>query len=131
LSETANVEPATEVNEFGVPSGSATAKYAWLGSDGDQTELPSGIINMGARVYVPGLGRFEQTDPCPGGSVNAYAYTFDDPASEADPSGEWTVTGTPEPGAPAPGTPTSGLEPGAVVPHQRICRLRRRLPLLK
>jgi hypothetical protein len=51
-----------------------------------QTELSSGVIAMGARSYVPQLGRFLQTDPIPGGSANAYV--FGDPVNESDPSGE-------------------------------------------
>jgi RHS repeat-associated protein len=101
-----------------VPRTSITAKYAWLGADQRPTELPTGIINMGARTYIPQLGRFEQTDPQPGGSVNAYAYTNDDPVNEADPSGEWTYnTESAEPGEPAPGTPRSGL---AVLPDDVV-----------
>jgi hypothetical protein len=51
------------------------------------TELPSGVTEMGARSYVPELGRFLQPDPIPGGSANAYAYTFGDPVNSSDPSG--------------------------------------------
>jgi uncharacterized protein RhaS with RHS repeats len=45
---------------------------------------------MGARSYVPQLGRFLQPDPIPGGSANAYAYTFGDPVNTSDPSGALT-----------------------------------------
>jgi hypothetical protein len=45
---------------------------------------------MGARSYVPQLGRFLQPDPTPGGSANAYTYTFGDPVNSSDPSGEFT-----------------------------------------
>jgi hypothetical protein len=45
---------------------------------------------MGARSYVPQLGRFLQPDPTPGGSANAYSYTFGDPVNSTDPSGEYT-----------------------------------------
>jgi hypothetical protein len=43
---------------------------------------------MGARSYVPQLGRFLQTDPVAGGSANAYAYVFGDPVNSSDLSGE-------------------------------------------
>ncbi len=46
---------------------------------------------MGARSYVPQLGRFLQTDPIPGGSANAYAYVFGDPVDESDPSGKFAA----------------------------------------
>lgn len=42
---------------------------------------------MGARSYVPQLGRFLQSDPLPGGSANSYAYTDGDPVDETDLTG--------------------------------------------
>ncbi len=51
------------------------------------TELPSGVIAMGARSHVPQLGRYLQPDPVPGGSADAYAYVFGDPVNSSDPSG--------------------------------------------
>jgi RHS repeat-associated protein len=113
--------PATETNEYGVPRTPATEKYGWLGADGVATELPTGIINMGARAYVPQLGRFEQSDPQPGGASNAYAYTDGDPVSEADPSGEYTSTTIYNDEAAEAGAAEEGLSqeyagPGAIVP---------------
>jgi RHS repeat-associated protein len=113
--------PAGETTEYGVPRTSNGAKYSWLGGDLTPTELPTGLINMGARAYVPELGRFEQTDPQPGGSVNAYAYTDDDPINEADPTGEYTSTTTYNyeaagNGAAPPGTAEEGEAPGAILP---------------
>ena len=61
------------------------------GPNSSPTELPSGEIAMGARSYIPQLGRFLQPDPRPGGSANAYSYTFGDPVNTSDPSGEFTV----------------------------------------
>jgi RHS repeat-associated protein len=92
ISETeSKLVPANETSEYGVPRTTISAKYSWLGADEVPTELPTGIIDMGARAYIPQLGRFEQTDPQPGGSTNAYAYTDDDPVNQADPSGENTI----------------------------------------
>jgi RHS repeat-associated protein len=51
------------------------------------TALASGVINMGARVYTPQTGRFDQTDPIPGGGANAYGYTDGDPVNETDLTG--------------------------------------------
>jgi RHS repeat-associated protein len=91
LSETATALASTaDTSEFGVPTTSLPPKYSWLGADEIPTELPSGVIDMGARSYVPQLGRFLQPDPIPGGSANAYTYTFGDPVNTSDPSGEFT-----------------------------------------
>jgi RHS repeat-associated protein len=97
LSETASSLLSTEdTSEYGVPRTSSPPKYSWLGSDRVATELPSGIIAMGARSYIPQLGRFLQTDPVAGGSANAYAYTNGDPVNTSDPSGEMTYGGSQE-----------------------------------
>jgi RHS repeat-associated protein len=93
LSETETKLLSTNApTEYGVPSTTTPPKYGWLGGDERSTELPSGVIAMGARSYVPQLGRFLQEDPAEGGSANAYAYTFGDPVNSADPSGEYTAT---------------------------------------
>ncbi len=101
--------------EYGSPSGEAQLnKYGWLGAAQRPTELDSGVIGMGARTYVPQIGRFLQTDPVPGGSANAYTYVFGDPVGESDPSGEYTPGGAPSwlvefmenpPGMPPPPPP--------------------------
>ncbi|HEV3318456.1 MAG TPA: RHS repeat-associated core domain-containing protein [Solirubrobacteraceae bacterium] len=52
------------------------------------------MIDMGARSYVPQLGRFLQPDPQPGGSINSYSYTHDNPLNENDLSGEWSLNET-------------------------------------
>ncbi|HEV3047041.1 MAG TPA: RHS repeat-associated core domain-containing protein [Solirubrobacteraceae bacterium] len=91
LSETeTKLLSTTDASEFGVPTTSTPAKYSWQGAEQQPTELASGEIDMGARSYIPQLGRFLQPDPIPGGSANAYAYTFGDPVNTSDPSGEFT-----------------------------------------
>ncbi len=90
LSETATELAAkADTSEFGVPTVTAPAKYAWLGASELPTELPSGVITMGVRSYVPQIGRFLQPDPVPGGSADAYSYTFGDPVDSTDPTGEY------------------------------------------
>jgi RHS repeat-associated protein len=94
LSETAtSLASTSDTSEYGVPRTSTPPKYSWLGGAGSATDLPSGIIAMGARSYVPQLGRFLQTDPSGGGSANAYTYTFGDPVNTSDVSGEHTWAG--------------------------------------
>jgi RHS repeat-associated protein len=92
LSETATeLASKTDTSEFGVPTTSLPAKYSWLGAMEIPTELPSGVIAMGARSYVPQIARFLQPDPVQGGSANAYTYTFGDPVNSSDPSGASTI----------------------------------------
>ena len=76
-----------EFDEFGNPKQSGGAKYGWLGGKERRTELPSGVIQMGMRSYVPALGRFLSPDPIPGGSANAYDYADQDPVNAYDLTG--------------------------------------------
>ncbi len=84
----------TDTTEYGVPTSGAPPRYSWLGTKELPTELPSGITAIGARSYAPQLGRFLQPDPTPGGSADAYAYTYGNPLNETDPTGQWTLNQT-------------------------------------
>lgn len=60
----------------------------WTGGGGYETEaLSVDVVPMGARAYVPALGRFLQVDPRAGGSANAYDYANQDPVNGSDPTG--------------------------------------------
>ena len=75
----------------GIPDNSAgNLDYAWLGRHQRGTEhatsLP--VVEMGARPYLPNLGRFTQVDPVQGGCANPYTYVFGDPVNTFDISGQ-------------------------------------------
>jgi hypothetical protein len=48
---------------------------------------------MGARSYVPAMGRFISVDPVLGGSANAYDYALQDPINSFDLTGEMISCG--------------------------------------
>lgn len=89
LSQSATGPTATfESDEFGNPKGAGPGRFGWLGGKQRRTELPSGVIQMGARSYVPALGRFLTPDPILGGSDNPYDYANQDPINLFDLTGE-------------------------------------------
>ncbi len=82
---------------FGNPLGTTGVKdnsdgnldYSWHGTAQRGLDHETGMqptINMGARPYQPGLGRFLGTDPVEGGTPNDYLYV-------ADPIGDSDLTG--------------------------------------
>jgi RHS repeat-associated protein len=63
-----------------------SADYGWLGSHSRPAEDGATIIEMGARPYLPAIGRFLPIDPIEAGTPNDYAYP-------ADPINQYDLTG--------------------------------------
>lgn len=95
VAATAEASPAaTELkatfryDEFGNPNAGSAGRFGWLGGKGRRSELSSGVIQMGARSYVPEIGRFISVDAVRGGSASAYDYANADPVNGFDLEGE-------------------------------------------
>jgi RHS repeat-associated protein len=75
----------------GIPENSpGNMDYGWLGSAERPLDHASGIsvIQMGARPYLPSVGRFLSVDPVEGGSANDYDYVAGDPLNRLDLTGQ-------------------------------------------
>ncbi|MGE5336034.1 MAG: RHS repeat-associated core domain-containing protein, partial [Nitrososphaerota archaeon] len=82
--EATSLETTLSYDPFGNPTSGSAERYGWLGGKQRRTELPSGVIQMGVRSYVPAIGRFISTDPVRGGSASAYDYANADPVDGID-----------------------------------------------
>jgi len=77
-------------DEFGVSAARQTdPRYGWLGGKQRSAEALGDVILMGVRLYSPGIGRFLQVDPEPGGSATSYDYCSADPINCFDLDGKW------------------------------------------
>lgn len=72
-----------------LPTNTPNGSYGYVGQHEKLTESNFALtpIQMGARVYLPTIGRFAQVDPIEGGTENNYVYP-------TDPVNEYDLTGT-------------------------------------
>jgi len=69
-------------------SGSITTPFQYAGQ---YTDSESGLQYLRARYYDPASGQFVSIDPLRSLTMQAYAYTRDNPLSATDPSGRGTI----------------------------------------
>lgn len=78
-------------SEFGGVESGTPNSYGWLGGYQRSSIALAGQLLMGVRGCKPTTGRFDESDPVPGGSTNAYDYARENPLTQNDTSGSWTV----------------------------------------
>lgn len=72
---------------FSHPGFCSTYTYVGQHQKATENDFSIPVMQMGARVYLPSLGRFAQVDPVEGGTDNNYAYT-NQPITEYDLDGK-------------------------------------------
>ena len=64
--------------------------FRYAGSKGYYSDLDSGLISLGRRLYDPNTGRFSTLDPIKSG-LNWYAYASNNPITMYDPTGLFCI----------------------------------------
>lgn len=87
--DTAALAESYEMDAFGIqtaPTGSVDNPFGYRGDWGYYGDRPD-LLKVGARDYIPELGRFLQVDPALYGN-NWYVYADADPVNKVDPNGK-------------------------------------------
>ena len=116
--------------DSGPSSTTQTATYGWEGSVQklDEHESTIATIEMGARQYLPLLGRFLSVDPVAGGNSDSYVYPSD-PVNSADLTGQYGtrniiagVAANKQPTMTAASSRASGSPSPRAQPANAVCR---------
>ena len=91
IENTSRVVSRRYTDPYGAPRGTAPA--VWVGDHGflDKPVDATGLVQVGARYYDPGLGRFVSVDPvmdlADPQQWHGYAYANNNPITNSDPTG--------------------------------------------
>ena len=93
-SASTQITAGTVTRQRYTPYGARRGTERFTGTDRgflDKTEDPTGLVQMGARYYDPGIGRFVSVDPLSipeqPQSLAAYSYSGNNPTTFSDPTG--------------------------------------------
>ena len=82
----AAVSGGQDLDEYGNTLTGTPQTYGWVGGKNRITDVATGLIQMGIRLYNPATGNFLSVDPVYGGNTTPYGYPIE-PIGHSDLSG--------------------------------------------